>query len=60
MILITPDEKYDSKDAYLLMREFSDEIIEQAVENLTAEGMLAKGKTFYGRIPGRRVNVSEK
>ncbi|KAI8646711.1 hypothetical protein BD408DRAFT_379909 [Parasitella parasitica] len=60
MILITPDEVYDSKDGYMLLRKFPDEIIEQAVEILTTEGLLIKGKAGYGRIPGRHINVSEK
>ncbi|CEP16613.1 hypothetical protein [Parasitella parasitica] len=60
MILITPDKVYDSKDGYMLLRKFPDEIIEQAVEILTAEGLLVRGKADYGRIPGRRINVSEK
>lgn len=60
MILITPDNKYSTKDAYMLLREYPEKAIEQAVDNLTEMGMLLRGKTGFGRIPGRGINVSEK
>ncbi|CAO3654191.1 unnamed protein product [Mucor fragilis] len=60
MILITPDNKYSTKDAYMLLREYPEKAIEQAVDKLTEMGMLMRGKAGFGRIPGRGINVSEK
>lgn len=60
MILITPDDKYNTKDAYALLRVYPENIIKQAVDNLSAMGMLVKSRIDSGRVPGRGINVSEK
>ncbi|KAL9547399.1 hypothetical protein MBANPS3_006183 [Mucor bainieri] len=60
MMLITPDDKYSTKDAYMLLKEYPEDVIEHAVERLTAMGMLMRGRADFGRIPGRGINVSEK
>ncbi|GAN08977.1 hypothetical protein MAM1_0235d08497 [Mucor ambiguus] len=60
MMFITPDDKYCTNDAYMLLREYPEDVIEQAVDHLTAMGMLIRGRADFGRIPGRGINVSEK
>jgi len=60
MILITPDDKYNTKDAYTLLRVYPENIIKQAVDNLSAMGMLVKSRIDSSRVPGRGINVSEK
>lgn len=44
----------------MLLREYPEKAIEQAVDKLTEMGMLMRGKAGFGRIPGRGINVSEK
>lgn len=59
-MLMTPDENYCTKTTYTMFKEFPDTILEQALENLKLEGLIINDRARYGRIPGRKINVSEK
>ncbi|KAI9480650.1 MAG: hypothetical protein EXX96DRAFT_481353, partial [Benjaminiella poitrasii] len=60
MIIMTDQNNYSPEDAFLTLREYSNEIIDQALEILKEKNIIIFDKTRYGRIPGRHINVSNK
>lgn len=55
-----PLESYTPKDAYLLMKQYPESVIEEALNQLKRNGLIVYDRSAYGRIPGRLINVSEK
>ncbi|KAI8387476.1 hypothetical protein BD560DRAFT_382604 [Blakeslea trispora] len=60
MILMTPETTYSAKDAFHMLKEFSESTIEKGINKLRSDGLIVGEKSKYGRIPGRHINVSEK
>lgn len=60
MLLMTPDDLYNSEAAYNIFKNYHQDVIEEAIKSLNDEGLVIKDKSKYGRVPGRSVNVSEK
>ncbi|KAG1172253.1 hypothetical protein G6F70_004579 [Rhizopus microsporus] len=59
-LLVIPLESYTPKDAYLLMKQYPESVIEEAFNQLKRNGLIVYDRSAYGRIPGRLINVSEK
>ncbi|OBZ86053.1 hypothetical protein A0J61_05893, partial [Choanephora cucurbitarum] len=60
MILVTPESTYCAKDAFHMLKEFSESTIEKGISKLRSDGLIVGEKAKYGRVPGRNINVSEK
>lgn len=60
MLLMTFDCLYRSETAYHVMKKYPEHVVEKALEDLRAEGLVIKDKSRYGRMPGRAFNVSER
>jgi hypothetical protein len=60
MLLITPDDMYNSEAAFSIFSQYTHKVIEDAISSLKDEGLIVRDKSSYGRIPGRKFNVSEK
>jgi hypothetical protein len=58
---MTPDDSYCSQTAFKIMRNYPDNVVEEALNDLQDKGLVIKNKSKYGgRIPGRAFNVSDK
>ncbi|KAI8991893.1 hypothetical protein BDF20DRAFT_69883 [Mycotypha africana] len=60
MNLMTPDDRYAPKDAYKMLSVYPEDLIQQSLHELKSKELIISDKSRYGRIPGRRINVSER
>lgn len=60
MVLMTPEDVYDSRSAFYMFKNFPENITKTAVHTLKEEGLIVQDKMRHGRVPGRHINVSEK
>ena len=61
MILLTPDDQYDTTHAFSILNSYPIKYVDKALEESKASGAIVKVKSgFDRRVPGRGYHVSEK
>lgn len=61
MILLTPEDQYDSSHAFSILNSYPDSLVTHAIDKLNEVGAIVRVKGGNDRrVPGRGYHVSDK